>query len=278
MADDRDRDFWGKLVAWGEIAVGAAFVFRGIAKVKSPHPGSELLGRSRLGESVAPRSTKPLPPGVIQLPQNAAVTRARVETVGDILDRVKRIKTLAVKDSIDPVVREEVVGLLTKKCGEKWCVAEKDSMGEISAMFWALRDPKSPLALRYTKDHIYVDQFSSARVMRKLKAEDCDGGTTRLAAWLMATGYPVVLRVVAARGSPTWSHIYILTGIPPGKPTQWVALDWSVTTFKPGDEAPGAKESARTGRPAGVIERVKDIPITADDFKGVVGTKHGKAE
>jgi hypothetical protein len=266
MADDPNGakgNGLAKLAGLGQIAIGLGFLLRGFVNVQGASSGLfGSLGRGQRDPN--------------QLPASSAVTRARVEKVGDIADRVKRIKQIIVKDSIDPRVRAEVSDILTKKCGERWCVEEKNSIAELSAFFWALRDPRSPYALRYTKDHVFVDQFSHAAVMRKLKMEDCDGGTARLGAWLQATGYPVKLRVVASRGATTWEHIYIVAGIPANAPTRWFSLDWSVLTFRPGDEARGAAESIATGRPAGMIERARDFPLSPEDYRGIAGTTHSK--
>ncbi len=90
----------------------------------------------------------------------------------------------------------------------------------------------------------------------------CDDGVVLLGAMLRSVGYPVKLRVVQDKGSSTWSHIYLLIGIPPTGPSKWVPLDWSVVPFKPaGWEAPGAAQTALTGEPHGIITRVKDFNV-----------------
>lgn len=586
MADGRDGDgkdgrgSGNKLIGAAQVALGVGFFLQGVYRLRNGQPVF-ALGR-------APR----------QLPAGSVVKHARIEKVANIDERVARIKQLAVKGSVDPMIREEALSILTRKCAEKWCVAEKDYMGEVSALFWALRDPRSPTALRYTRDHVVIDQFHSAPVLRRLNAGDCfvkgtlvlrddhrlvpvealragdriwgldrwstvtntwdkgvlptwtirlnngssmrltpghkvwvlrcpahsteancapskcasgyvreriyvrdlkprmmltrpervpcgtgdqdprraliegfylsdgwhsrpsafeisgkdgcpkelqkreveeickelgirtywhrkyisvkdpewtarvrqmgrhapdkqalsinlaeggaanllrgiladsgantlgrgrtftttsralfvqtrvlakmfgitcgeryvvdhgglgknpiwrlqlwgarsdgksekvlrvrevvrdnaelpcfdfetddhfvwlpeadwttsqcDDGTIRLAAWLMSVGYPVKERVIQAKGEPSWSHIYLVTGIPPMRPSRWVALDWSVTTATPGWEAPGAKETLQTGRPHGVVARVKDVEITAADFRGLEGTEHSR--
>ena len=84
----------------------------------------------------------------------------------------------------------------------------------------------------------------------------------------------VRLRVVAANGKASWSHIYLLTGLPPDNPTEWMPLDPSMPEKPAGWEAPGAETVARSGRrasdgralgtgqsPAGIISRVLDYSV-----------------
>jgi hypothetical protein len=141
------------------------------------------------------------------------------------------------------------------------CVPEKDWEAEIRALFTAVRDAASPMALRYTRDHAEIDQFHSADKLLKLKGGDCDDGTILLGSMLRAVGYPIRLRVIQDTGSSTWSHIYLLVGLPPMAPEKWVALDWSVPGKPAGWEAPGAKEVALSGRPSGVVTRLIDFKV-----------------
>ncbi|MDO8689532.1 MAG: hypothetical protein Q7R39_05905, partial [Dehalococcoidia bacterium] len=160
-----------------------------------------------------------------------------------------------------PIIKEKALGVLTRKCGDKWCVAPKDYVGEITALFTSIQDPRSPIAVRYTRDHVTVDQFMTAENILRLHAEDCDGGTTILGAMLMSVGYPVKARVIQAKNASTYSHIYLLVGTPPENPTRWIPLDWSVEDAPVGWEAPGAKLCAKTGQPHGVVVKVKDFDI-----------------
>jgi len=56
---------------------------------------------------------------------------------------------------------------------------------------------------------------------------NCDDMSAFLSASLGAIGYPTKLRVVETVGAGDWSHIYVLVGIPPERPSRWVALDLS---------------------------------------------------
>ena len=239
-----DNDKLGKLVAIGEIVVGVGFILRGIAKVQTPAANGGLLGK-------APT-----------LPRGNIIEKVTMKRVGNIDARVAEIQKLIRSGSEHPLVRENILEILTKKCGDRWCVPEKSYLGEISAAFWAQRDPKSPDAMRYVRDHTTLDQFTAADKLLELHAGDCDCGTIMLGARLRAVGYPLKLRIMQVKGSKAdWDHIFLLAGTPPTNPTRWVALDWSEESAVPGWQAPGAEECAKTGKPAGMTQRVKDYDI-----------------
>lgn len=96
-----------------------------------------------------------------------------------------------------------------------------------------------------------------------LIVHNCDDFAIVFGALLMSVGYPVKLRVVQAKGKDTWSHIYVLAGIPPSSdgPTEWFPLDGAVETKPAGWQAPGAEEAFRYGKPAGMIEKTLDYPV-----------------
>lgn len=193
------------------------------------------------------------------------ISKVTTRTVADIKERVSYIQDRIRKDSLKPEIREKALAVLTRKCktqnGVRWCVEEKDHEAEVRALFTAVRDAASPLALRYTRDHVEVDQFHSADKLLKLKGGDCDDGTILLGAMLRAVGYQVRLRVIQDVNSSSWSHIYLLVGIPPPSPTKWIALDWSMPGKPPGWEAPGAKSVALNGRPSGMVTRLMDFKV-----------------
>lgn len=194
------------------------------------------------------------------------IQSVKTRTVRDIRDRVSYIQEQIRKDSLKPEIREKALAVLTRKCstdggGKVWCVPEKDYDAEITALFRAVRDASSDLALRYTRDHVEVDQYHSANKLLQLKGGDCDDGTILLGSMLRSVGYPVRLRVIQDNQSSTWSHIYLLVGKPPMSPNVWVALDWSVPGKPPGWEAPGAKQVALHGKPAGLVTRLIDFSV-----------------
>lgn len=197
--------------------------------------------------------------------------------ITDIDTRVGLIGELIRKGSLSPDLRERTVALLAQKCdaqgrvtlnGDRYCVQEKDCLGEIKVIFSAIRDPKSKYAVRYTRDAILADVFTAPeRTLLKSHGGDCDDFVITLGSMLMAVGHPVRLRVVATKNpklsnaQAPWSHIYLLTPTTFDNPNaKWISVDGSMN--KPlGWEAPGAAEVARTGKPAGIIARVRDYTL-----------------
>jgi hypothetical protein len=195
----------------------------------------------------------------------------------DIDDRVGLIGELIRKGSLHPELREKTIEILSLKCdmlgradpnGSQWCVKEKDCLGEVKAIFDAIRNPSSKFAVRYTRDAMLADVFTAPeRTLLKSHGGDCDDYVITIGSMLMAVGHSVRMRVVATRNErfedskAPWSHIYLLTPTTFDNPNaKWISVDASMN--KPlGWEAPGAAEVAKTGKPAGIIARVRDYSI-----------------
>lgn len=158
VANDKDGNGIRKLVGLGQIALGVGFILKGIVNARGGVPARV----DALGQSSRPAQA----PGRI-------LKTSRLEKVRNIDERVQKIQELIHKGSLNPEVREKAVEIVTKKCGDRWCVAEKNFLGEVSAVFWALRDPRSPDAIRYVRDHVKVDQFHGADKILKMHAGDC---------------------------------------------------------------------------------------------------------
>ncbi len=247
------------LVGWGYLLLGVGLTVEGFRSVTGKAPAPSFLGKGMGGLGN--------PEGEAMRKAGGVIEKVTTRTVGDINERVRYIRERILKDSLKPEIREKALAVLTRKCGsdgnKTWCVPPKDYAAEIKALYNAVQDPNSPLALRYTRDHIEVDQYHAADKLLRLKGGDCDDGTILLGAMLRAVGYPVKMRVIQDRGAPSWSHIYLLVGAPPsGGQMKWAPLDWSVYPYKPaGWEAPGAAQSALSGKPAGIVVRVRDFDV-----------------
>jgi hypothetical protein len=195
------------------------------------------------------------------------IEKATNRTVANIQERVDYIGERIRKDSLKPIIREKALAVLTRKCettsgGKRWCITPKDYESEVRALYAAVQDANSDTALRYVRDHVVVDQFTAADKLIKLKGGDCDDGTILLGAMLRSVGYPTKMRVIQDSNSSTWSHIYLLVGLPPTNPNKWVPLDWSMYPFKaPGWEAPGAAQVALSGRPSGMVTKLRDFEV-----------------
>lgn len=104
---------------------------------------------------------------------------AKVSDVRTIEQRVDLIRKLLCKGGASAKLHEMASAIVSKKCrtaagGVEWCVKEKDSEGEVLALFKAVRDPKSPVAVRYTSDMLYVDTFTGAeRTLARKHSGDC---------------------------------------------------------------------------------------------------------
>lgn len=215
--------------------------------------------KTQLGRSPAPRA----PPGSQPDPTGKIRGERRVSVAG-IDERVGHLQRLIREGSLSPKVIAAARGVLTRKVGSlgnlRYAVAEKDWRGEVAAMFNALRDPNSPISMRYVRDHPEVDQFSTADADLRIGAGDCDDQTVILGALLRAVGYSLRVRIIQARGSASWSHVYLRCGLPPGQDTEWISLDATVNRPS-GWEVSGAEEALRTGKPAGLVTRTKDYNV-----------------
>jgi hypothetical protein len=249
MAHDRNNGGTAhRVLGAAKMVVGAAFIYEGYKSLFRGVPQPALLGR------LDPQTA----PGKILKTSVIVPTR-------NIDDRVRHIQEKGSIGSISPRVKELVAAVLNRKCGDKWCVPEKDYAAEIKTLFHAVKDVNGAGSVRYVRDHAYVDQFVSAAKTLDLKIGDCDDMTILLAAMLLCAGYPVNARVVKAAEADSWSHIYLKTGLPPQKPTRWMALDLTVK-HPPGWEVPGAEEALLTGEPSGYIDRTKDFPVWDPHF------------
>lgn len=261
------------LEAVGFSALGLGFFFQaaraaGVFGLGTPETTPTSVGVSGVRRSAGVAGLgRTATPGEALRNAPKVIEKVTTRTVKDIQDRVSYIQDRIRKDSLKPEIREKALAVLTRKepdpgsGKDRWVVPEKDAEAEVVALFNAVRDPASPLALRYTRDHVEVDQYHSANKLFQLKGGDCDDGSILLGSMLRAVGYPVRLRVIQDTSSSTWSHIYLLAGIPPGRADKWIPLDWSVPGKEAGWEAPGAKQVALTGRPSGVVEKLLDFKV-----------------
>jgi len=255
-ANDNDNDngsgIGSALFGLAQAVVGASLVLKGLRHAGVLHQRPSLL----LGQLSSP-SRRPGNGNVVHRVQNM--------NPSDLEGSARLIIDLIKKDSLTAEVREDALSVLTRKCGDHWCVGEKDYNAEVAALWSAIVNVSSPLSMRYVMDHYDTDQFHSNRVLKRWRGSDCDDMCVRLGALLRSVGYPLKLRIIAEQdeehGSP-WSHIYLKVGLPPRAPTKWKALDLAVVPHvQPGWEVPGAEETFRTGKPHGFIARVKDFDV-----------------
>lgn len=219
--------------------------------------GLALLGIGYVAKALEPKKGLGRGPGGVTKAQSASLQQAQAQARAQAKAGVKKvqmhtqdhisidqrvgfiIKQLA-SDSLQPEVVSEARAIVSQKCasmdgGKRWCIDAKDRKGEADALYYAITNPNSPFAIRYTGDHARVDFFASSALTRRLPAEDCDGFTIRLGAWLRALGFEVACRVIQAKGEGSWSHIYLVAQLPDGR---WYPLDPTEPQHGPGWEVP----------------------------------------
>lgn len=179
-----------------------------------------------------------------------------------------------------------------------WCIPEQDYIKEAEALFNFVRRN-----VRYQRDPATIDTFSHPDRILSMGSGDCDDGCILLGTLLRASGVLYVkARVIAEKGAGDWTHIYLVanpTGRLQGTPgadqaklaagSLWVPMH-NGKSIKPkfdskidlmamdasqpqkfGWEAPGAKECAESGRPAGIVDKVRDFDVPPYPTGRVVG-------
>lgn len=149
----------------------------------------------------------------------------RVKT---IQERVALVHQQMLHGTRDPKIYALAREVLTRRCGDDWCVPEKDHKKEAEALFHEVRK-----RVRYTWDPTDYDAFQTPAKTLELRAGDCDDAVSLLGALLRSVGHKVRTRVVQTKGSTDWNHIYLLVKI--GE--QWMPLDVTVKQ-PPGWEVP----------------------------------------
>jgi transglutaminase-like putative cysteine protease len=149
----------------------------------------------------------------------------KIETheVHSIEERLRYVLKMIKKGRADPRMRKLAVTIVSKKCGDGWCTAEKDPLAELKAIFDYVREN-----VRYVKDPVDKDLFQHPFRTLQFHAGDCDCYTILIACLVQQIGYPVRMRVVRTKDSQDWNHIYLTTGIKVGNKMVWKALDASV--------------------------------------------------
>lgn len=139
---------------WARIAYGAVAFDLISSAVKNEHP--PLLGKAEAKVESA------------KAPLNFKKTRVRT-----IQERVAKVHEQLIQGTHDPAVYALAREVLTKKCGDDWCVPQKDHRAEVTALFDEVKK-----RVRYTWDPVAYDAFQTPRKTLALKAGDCLPATT----------------------------------------------------------------------------------------------------
>lgn len=160
---------------------------------------------------------------IAELPAGRGKMKMKVHKVFSLEDRMSHIIQMTKKGMIDPEIRKFTAEAINKRCGNNWCVKERDYMGEIRAVFKAVDEN-----VRYTGDIWSIDTFQHPVRTLELGVGDCDDVSMVIASCLMSIGYPIRFRVIQTKSSNDWNHIFVLAGIPPRDAKKWVSLDATI--------------------------------------------------
>jgi transglutaminase-like putative cysteine protease len=133
----------------------------------------------------------------------------------------------------DPLIRRVASSILNPRCGDGWCISEKDWASEVSAIFYWLRHH-----IRYTLDPHDLELLQRARRTLENKTADCDDLVILAGAILQVVGYPIRMVIIDTGQESGWNHIYLHVGIPPMQPHRWIPFDLAATTEPLGWEMP----------------------------------------
>lgn len=170
-------------------------------------------------------------------PQKTRPT-SRIVRSSDIDDRIGRLIHEINEGRKDHDVRRIIATTLRGRNarGGVWKVPPRAWGKEIEALFDTVIKN-----VRYTLDPDDLELFQSPSRTLQMGIGDCDDMVILLGALLRGAGYPCRIKVIGMAGSNEFSHVYLLAGVPPARPTRWVALDPSREDHKPGWEYPAAK-------------------------------------
>lgn len=236
------------------LLLGAGFGARAFDKNKSAlaRVGYGLVGYDLLRSGLAGQGDQFFGPTGAQRTNLAqANTKLNFEErrVKTIAERVAYVHEQMVKGTRDPQVYALARAVLTKKCGDDWCVKEKDYPGEMTALFNEARS-----RCRYTMDPVDYDAFQTPRKTLELAAGDCDDENSLLGAMLRSVGIQVRSRIVQTTGNTTWNHIYLMAQNPENG--SWTSLDLAAIGKPAGWEVP--KQHIIRQRDFDVLE--KEVP------------------
>lgn len=232
----------------GDIIIGLAGIVLGASQVKkgigtvTKGQNSELGVMTRVTPGQAQRQsatqTVKVPLGrysTLYTPQvkpSRAEMKTKIRGVNNLDDRMAAIIEMAHRGKSEPSVVEWARQAVTKRCGNTWCAAEKDTLAEVHAIYAQLRQD-----IRYTSDIRGLDTYANPKHTLRMKAGDCDDYASLGVAALNSIGIPARFKVIQTVDSDDWDHIYIQGATSKTNPTQWVSLDASVPA-QVGWEAP----------------------------------------
>jgi len=224
----------------GQFALGLASIAIGIHQIRN---GVQRIRPPARRQLPYPRQGLAAP-GELRSVQSGKTAvgpiRLRTYRIKNLDERIAHLRELIEQGKRDPVVYEFARRAVNKRCGNGWCVPEKDNGRELQALFKAIRNN-----VRYTSDIDKVDSYQKPRHTLALHSGDCDDYSTLVCAAAATLGLKCRLKVIKTQGASDWNHIYAQVGLPRARPTRWIPLDASVN-MPMGWEAPrGAVVASR---------------------------------
>lgn len=132
--------------------------------------------------------------------------------VDGVLNTLRHMRAFVRQGRVDPVIRSTALNLLA-------LVPERDSQGEIRALFEFVRD-----RIRYIADVLDVETLADARRTLETAAGDCDDKAILLAALLESVGIATQFVATGYEMPGFFEHVYLRALVPSG---QWLPLDAS---------------------------------------------------
>jgi hypothetical protein len=137
----------------------------------------------------------------------------------DIAFVIKRVASLIRQYSNHRRIRETAAMMVAD-------IPPSQHLDEVRAIF-----RKTKKMIRLTLDPIGGEAgIRGERVFNPLETldsmvGDCDDFAVLVGSLLASIGIPVKLRLISKDGLRPYDHIYVLAGLPPERPTEWVSLD-----------------------------------------------------
>jgi len=144
----------------------------------------------------------------------------KMATVGSTDDRVELIAKNIQVGRVSSEVHVFAAQALTDRCDDRWCVQPRNWLGEVTQIADHIA-----ANVRYTLDTFGIDTYRTPQRTIQLAMGDCDDMAALGGAVLQAVGYPIMIKVIQMQGQHDFHHIYLVVGLPPEAPEQWIPFD-----------------------------------------------------
>lgn len=150
------------ILGLASLILGVNHIKTGLSEINSPRRQPQRPPQRGPKQGLGRVAPKALPSGDKRKP---TVTE---HTVHSLPERIKHIQARVRKGKLHPDVIYFARKAITQKCGQKWCIDEKNNLAESKAIFEAVR-----ANVRYTSDPLGVDLYAAPERTLETKAGDC---------------------------------------------------------------------------------------------------------